>query len=56
LQTHAIFGQILHFRIGGATICRRMNWEKITEERAEEIALLVTKMVFRSLGLERRGE
>jgi AcrR family transcriptional regulator len=52
LQTHAIMGQIVHFGVAKTTICRRMNWENITAERAEEIALLVTKMVFRSLGLE----
>ncbi len=52
VQTYAVLGQILHFRISITTACRFMHWDEITEERAEVIAKIISKMASRSLGIE----
>ena len=51
LQTHALLGQTILFRIAATSLLRRLGWEEYTEERAEHIARLIAEMGCRALGL-----
>lgn len=56
VRVHALLGQVLLFRIAGTTICRRLGWDRITEERAEYIAGIVMDMACRAIGLGPPGD
>jgi len=45
LRTHAVLGQIIVFRAARETIMRRMDWDRFTPERVEQIARLVGDQV-----------
>jgi len=55
IRAHAILGQMLLFRIAATTICRRLAWDRITDERAEHIAAILVGMACRAIGLEPGG-
>jgi len=50
VRAHALLGQVMLFRIGATTLCRRLQWDTITEPEADWIASLVAEMACRSLG------
>jgi AcrR family transcriptional regulator len=52
ILAHALLGQIIFFRIGASTLCRRLQWDTIDEKRADLIATIVTEMACRSIGIE----
>ena len=52
IRAHALLGQVLLFRIAATTVCRRLGWDTITEERAGHIAAIVAEMACRSIGME----
>jgi AcrR family transcriptional regulator len=52
IRAHALLGQVLLFRIGASTLCRRLQWDTIDNKRAEFIATIVTEMACRSIGIE----
>lgn len=51
VRAHALLGQVMLFRIGATTLCRRLQWDSISESQADWIASVVAQMACRSLGL-----
>ncbi len=51
IRAHAILGQITFFRIAGSSLCRHLEWDVISEERAELVARIVGEMACRAVGL-----
>ncbi len=52
IRAHILLGQIVIFRIGASTLCRRLKWDEIDSKRAELIATIITEMACRSIGIE----
>ncbi len=51
VRAHALLGQVMLFRIGATTLCRRLQWDSIDDQQADWIASVVAEMACRSLGL-----
>ncbi|MCS7304073.1 MAG: CerR family C-terminal domain-containing protein [Thermoguttaceae bacterium] len=51
VRAHGLLGQVMLFRIGATTLCRRLQWDSISEAQAEWIASVLAEMACRSLGL-----
>lgn len=52
VRAHALLGQVMLFRIGATTLCRRLQWDSISEPEADWIASVAAQMACRSLGLQ----
>ena len=52
IRAHTLLGQVMFFRIGASTLCRRLQWDTIEEEHANLIATIITEMACRSIGIE----
>lgn len=55
VRAHALLGQVMLFRIGATTLCRRLQWESVNQSQAEWIASVLAEMACRSLGLQPPG-
>ncbi len=56
VRAHAIVGEILMFRLGEMTLCRRLGWKTISNDEVEKIAKIVADMACSSLGFDMHGK
>lgn len=49
LRAHALFGQVLIFQNGRATVLRRLGWDRYTPERVEQISAVVRQLATSAL-------
>lgn len=47
LRAHALLGQMFFFRVTATTICRRLGWDGINEERAAHVAEIFSELASR---------